>query len=179
MSHDPSVRALQLQMDRKTEPLLDPVRPNSAQVGARRCHTCSGDFSALLCCGFCPQNVQRARRPSFPPRPLRSDHKARDVTRSPDIKGRAAPGKADCAALGRPGPPRVSVRPPRPPPSPPRLDDTPTMERLLKKCRIENRLLRECLAEFLGVYVLIVSIGDVGGLVKAAVSMLKKRPAGE
>lgn len=31
------------------------------------------------------------------------------------------------------------------------------MEALLRKCRIRNQLLRECLAEFLGVYVLIVS----------------------
>lgn len=31
------------------------------------------------------------------------------------------------------------------------------MDRLLKNCRIKNQLLRECLAEFLGVYVLIVS----------------------
>lgn len=31
------------------------------------------------------------------------------------------------------------------------------MEGLLKNCRVKNQLLRECLAEFLGVYVLIVS----------------------
>lgn len=31
------------------------------------------------------------------------------------------------------------------------------MDGLLQNCRIKNRLLRECLAEFLGVYVLIVS----------------------
>lgn len=32
------------------------------------------------------------------------------------------------------------------------------MERLLKKCQIRNQLVRECMAECLGVYVLIVSI---------------------
>lgn len=31
------------------------------------------------------------------------------------------------------------------------------MDGLLQNCRIKNQLLRECLAEFLGVYVLIVS----------------------
>jgi hypothetical protein len=31
------------------------------------------------------------------------------------------------------------------------------MERLLRKCRVQNQLVRECLAECLGVYILIVS----------------------
>uniref|UniRef100_H3DJL8 Aquaporin 10b n=1 Tax=Tetraodon nigroviridis TaxID=99883 RepID=H3DJL8_TETNG len=35
-------------------------------------------------------------------------------------------------------------------------EETSTMEKLLHKCQIRNRLLRECLAEFLGVYVLIL-----------------------
>lgn len=37
-------------------------------------------------------------------------------------------------------------------------EEAPGMERLLRKCRIRNKLLRECLAECLGVYVLIVSL---------------------
>lgn len=41
------------------------------------------------------------------------------------------------------------------------------MDGLLKNCRIQNQLLRECLAEFLGVYVLIVS--------KATRRMFKKK----
>lgn len=36
-------------------------------------------------------------------------------------------------------------------------EETSGMERLLRKCRIRNQLVRECMAECLGVYVLIVS----------------------
>lgn len=37
-------------------------------------------------------------------------------------------------------------------------EEPSVMERLLKKCQLKNQLCRECLAEVLGVYVLIVSI---------------------
>lgn len=67
--------------------------------------------------------------------PLQPSRKARDVARSADMKRDAVE------------PPDVGAR------APPGM-----MERLLNKCRIQNQLLRECLAEFLGVYVLIVSI---------------------
>lgn len=79
---------------------------------------------------------------------LQPHHKACDVTHRPDINRPAGRSKADGA-----GPPDVSVQAP--------LDGaqgTSRMERLLNKCQIKNQLLRECLAEFLGVYVLIVSI---------------------
>uniref|UniRef100_A0A3Q3X945 Uncharacterized protein n=1 Tax=Mola mola TaxID=94237 RepID=A0A3Q3X945_MOLML len=36
------------------------------------------------------------------------------------------------------------------------IHGSPGMERLLRKCQIRNQLLRECLAECLGVYVLIL-----------------------
>lgn len=81
---------------------------------------------------------------------LQPYHKACDVTRSNDIKSRAAlSGAVPC----RSHPPDVSVQAP--------LDgaeESSMMERLLSKCQIKNQLLRECLAELLGVYVLIVSM---------------------
>lgn len=83
---------------------------------------------------------------------LQPYHKVCDVTYNPDIKSEAVE-----AALCRTEPPDVSIRPSD---APPRLDGaekTAVMEGLLKNCRIKNQLLRECLAEFLGVYVLIVS----------------------
>ena len=37
------------------------------------------------------------------------------------------------------------------------LEESGMMERLLRKCRIQKQLVRECMAECLGVYIMIVS----------------------
>lgn len=73
-------------------------------------------------------------------------HKVCDVTCNPRHKKRSGPRGAE--------PPDVSIRPPD---APPAAEETAAMDGLLQNCRIKNQLLRECLAEFLGVYVLIVS----------------------
>lgn len=91
----------------------------------------------------------RFHRSAFPAADtLQPYHKVSDVSRSPDIKRHAVLSKADGA-----GPPDVSVQAPVD-----GAEETSMMERLLHHCQITNQLLRECLAEFLGVYVLIVSI---------------------
>lgn len=92
----------------------------------------------------------RVNRSAFPAadaltNPLQPHHKTSDVTRSPDIKRNAALSKAD------------AVQAP--------LEETLMMDRLLHRCQIRNQLLRECLAELLGIYVLMVSI-DVGRMFK-------------
>lgn len=111
--------------------------PNSAQVVRS-----SITPGVLLLCSLVFGTGMSARLHRSPSKrsPLQPDHKARDVTGGPDIKRQAAGGAE---------PPDVGVRAP--------LEETSTMEKLLHKCQIRNRLLRECLAEFLGVYVLIVS----------------------
>lgn len=40
----------------------------------------------------------------------------------------------------------------------PVAEETSGMERLLRKCQIRNQLVRECMAECLGVYILMVSV---------------------
>lgn len=80
-------------------------------------------------------------------------HKACDVAYSPGMKGQTLHSKADGADL-----PGGSVPVPKAQLWPDSAEEAPGMERLLRKCRIRSKLLRECLAECLGVYVLIVSL---------------------
>lgn len=93
----------------------------------------------------------RLDRPPPPPA-LQPYHKVCDVTNNPGIKSEAVR-----AALCRAEPPDVSTRPSDAPPGLDGAEKPAVMEELLKNCRIRNQLLRECLAECLGVYVLIVS----------------------
>lgn len=85
-------------------------------------------------------------------------HKPCDVSRS--MKGRA-PVRADLSGsdLQVWSQPRLRTRP-----GPERPEEGSGMERVLRRCRIQNQLIRECLAECLGVFVLIVSLAPVVGL---------------
>jgi len=89
---------------------------------------------------------------SPPPQPC---HKVCDVEYSSSMKGQSVLSQADRAVLCGAPPPAATG---------PALKDllwpeeSSGMERLLRKCHIRNQLARECMAECLGVYVLIVSI---------------------
>lgn len=85
--------------------------------------------------------------------PLQSCYKACDVANSSGMKGQTLLGKGDI--VDQPG---KSVPAPKAHLWPDPAEEIPVMERLLKKCQIRNKLVRECLAECLGVYILIVSI---------------------
>lgn len=87
-----------------------------------------------------------------PPQPC---HKVCDVAYSPSMKGQTLLSKADGA-----DPPDDRVPAPKAHLWPDGAEETLGMERLLRKCQIRNQLVRECLAECLGVYVLIVSLFD-------------------
>ena len=102
------------------------------------------NLSPLLC----------ARVPAGP----QPGSKVRDVAFSPGMKGRTLLGETNSAAPRGPETPDISVLPRRAQPWPESAEGSPGMDRLLRKCQIRNQLLRECLAECLGVYVLIVSI---------------------
>lgn len=131
------------------------IGPDSAQVGETGSHL----ICAVWCFGFFPCCGSDTGMSNCPPflaphtLALQPYHKVCDVTCSTDIKS-----KADRGAPCRSDPPDVSVRASEPPPWLDCAEETAMMEGLLKNCRIKNRLLRECLAELLGVYVLIVSI---------------------
>lgn len=92
-----------------------------------------------------------------PPGP-QPGNKVRDVAFSPGMKGRTLLGETNSAALRGSDTPDISVLPLKAQPWSDSVEGSPGMERLLRKCQIRNQLLRECLAECLGVYVLIVSI---------------------
>ncbi|AWP21524.1 Aquaporin [Scophthalmus maximus] len=74
-------------------------------------------------------------------------HKVRDVANSSSMKGQTLLGQTDGGAVFCGSGPHLW---------PDGAEETPAMERLLRKCRIRNRLVRECMAECLGVYVLIL-----------------------
>lgn len=83
-------------------------------------------------------------------------HKERDVARGTSMKGQTLPGAPEIGIP--PSPAEASdLRDPHHRPRPDGAGETSRMERLLNKCRIRNQLLRECMAECLGIYVLIVS----------------------
>lgn len=104
------------------------------------------NYSPLLC----------ARTP--PPQPC---HKKCDVAHSSTMKGQTLHCKADSAVLCGSDPPDDSVPALKAHLWPDGAEETLGMERLLRKCRIRSQLVRECMAECLGVYVLIVSISCV------------------
>ncbi|KAL3043632.1 hypothetical protein OYC64_003488 [Pagothenia borchgrevinki] len=87
---------------------------------------------------------------SPPPQPC---HKVCDVEYSSSMKGQTVLSQADRAVLCGAPPPAATG---------PALKDQlwpeecSGMERLLRKCHIRNQLVRECMAECLGVYVLIL-----------------------
>lgn len=85
-------------------------------------------------------------------------HKISDVAYSSGMKGQTVLGQAEAAVLGKSDPPDDSVPAPKALLWPDCAEEMSGMEWLLRKCRIRNQLLRECLAECLGVYILIVSV---------------------
>ena len=87
-------------------------------------------------------------------------HKVCDVAHSSGMKGQTLLSQADSAVLCCDSPEdRAHLWPDA-------AEGSSGMERLLRKCQIRNQLVRECLAECLGVFVLIVSIcyGSVGSM---------------
>ncbi|XP_060915842.1 aquaporin-10b [Labrus mixtus] len=91
---------------------------------------------------------------STPPQP---GHKVHDVDNCSSMKGQTLLRKADSAVLwGSEDLTDDSVPALKVQLWPDGEEETTGMERLLKKCRIRNRLVRECLAECLGVYILIL-----------------------
>lgn len=84
-------------------------------------------------------------------------HKVCDAANSSSMKGQTLLSKADGAVLCgsddllEDDVPALKAQPW------PDVAEGAGMEKLLKKCQIRNQLMRECLAECLGVYVLIVS----------------------
>ncbi|XP_040910125.1 aquaporin-10b [Toxotes jaculatrix] len=88
-----------------------------------------------------------------PPQPC---HKVCDVAYSSSMKGQTLPSQADGAVLCGSDPPDDSVPALKSHLWPDGAEGTSGMERLLKKCQIRNQLVRECMAECLGVYILIL-----------------------
>ncbi|XP_044192491.1 aquaporin-10b [Thunnus albacares] len=89
--------------------------------------------------------------------PTQPCHKVSDVAYSSSMKGQTLLSQADSAVLRRSDPPDDSVPALKAHLWPPDgAEETSGMERLLGKCRIRNQLVRECMAECLGVYVLIL-----------------------
>ncbi|XP_074469492.1 aquaporin-10b [Sebastes fasciatus] len=95
-------------------------------------------------------------RAHTPPR-TQPGHKVCDVAYGSSMKGQTLLSQADSAVLCGSDPPDDSS------PAlkkahlwPHGAEQTSGMERLLKKCQIRNQLVRECMAECLGVYVLIL-----------------------
>ncbi|XP_070778446.1 aquaporin-10b [Enoplosus armatus] len=95
--------------------------------------------------------LMRAHTP--PPQPC---HKVCDVGYGPSMKGQTLLSKADSAVLCGSDPPDDSVPPLKAHLWPDCAEETSGMERLLRKCQIRSQLVRECMAECLGVYVLIL-----------------------
>lgn len=144
-------------------------RERQSELIPTRWNPPTAPVSSHLCAdkSFCPprferRNALRTELPSLPARTNTSTntnthtqpcHKACDVAYSPGMKGQTLHGKADGADL-----PGGSVLVPKAQLWPDSEEEAPSMERLLRKCRVRNELVRECLAECLGVYVLIVSL---------------------
>uniref|UniRef100_UPI0037E83D80 aquaporin-10b n=1 Tax=Semicossyphus pulcher TaxID=241346 RepID=UPI0037E83D80 len=97
--------------------------------------------------------LPRAHMPP-PPQPC---HKVCDVARGCGMKGQPLLGRADCAVLCRSeDPPDDGVPALRAQLWPDGEEEASGMDRLLWRCQIRSELVRECLAECLGVYVLIL-----------------------
>ncbi|KAK9526720.1 hypothetical protein VZT92_015405 [Zoarces viviparus] len=93
------------------------------------------------------------RAGTSPPQPC---HKVCDVAFSPRLKGQTLLSRAGCAVLCGAHPPGDGVPALTAHLWPDGAGNHSGMERLLRKCRITNQLVRECMAECLGVYVLIL-----------------------
>ncbi|XP_076610549.1 aquaporin-10b [Chaetodon auriga] len=90
------------------------------------------------------------------PRPPQPCHKVCDVAYSSSMKGQTLLSKTDSAVLCGSDQPDDGVPPLKAHLWPDGAEESAGMERLLRKCQIRNQLVRECLAECLGVYVLIL-----------------------
>lgn len=96
-----------------------------------------------------------------PPPPPHPCHKVYDVVHTSSIKGQTLLGQPEIVVGGLAGLDvsvggTAAVRDRRWPYG---LEESSgMMERLLRRCRVQNQLLRECMAECLGVYVMIVSL---------------------
>ncbi len=98
-------------------------------------HVCC-DFGVKMSYKVNYSPLLRAHTP--PPQPC---HKVCDVAHSSNMRGQTLLSKAVLCGS-----------------DPPDDSETSGMERLLRKCKIKNQVFRECMAECLGIYVLIVSI---------------------
>ncbi|CAK6949271.1 aquaporin-10b [Scomber scombrus] len=85
--------------------------------------------------------------------PARQCHKVCDVAHGSSMKGQTLLSQADGAVLCGSDPPDDSVKALK---AHLWSEETSEMERLLGKCRIRSQLVRECMAECLGVYILIL-----------------------
>ncbi|KAM6899988.1 aquaporin-10b [Xenentodon cancila] len=83
-------------------------------------------------------------------------HKLCDVAFPSSVKGQILLGEADGAKQCKSGPPDYSTRSVKAHLGPDGAEDSSVMERLLQKCQIRSQLVRECMAECLGVYVIIL-----------------------
>ncbi|XP_074542273.1 aquaporin-10b isoform X2 [Halichoeres trimaculatus] len=93
---------------------------------------------------------------SHTPSPPQLCHKVCDADNSSSMKGQTLHSKADGAVwCGSDDLPEYNVPALKAQPWPDGTEDA-GMEKLLRKCQIRNQLVRECLAECLGVYVLIL-----------------------
>ncbi len=85
-------------------------------------------------------------------------HKVCDVAYSCPMKGQTLLSRADSAVLCGSELPDDSSPALKAHLWPDSAEEVMGMERLLKKCQIKSQLVRECLAECLGVYILMVSV---------------------
>ncbi|TMS18325.1 Aquaporin-3 [Larimichthys crocea] len=88
--------------------------------------------------------------------PSQPCHKVCDVAFGSCMKGQTLPSKSGSAVLCGSDPPDDGVPALKAHSWPDGVEESSGMERLLRKCQIRNQLVRECLAECLGVYVLIL-----------------------
>lgn len=95
----------------------------------------------------------RAHTPPPPPLP-QPCHKVCDVS---SVEGRTLLSRAGGAVLCGSDPPDDSAPALNAHPWPDSAEESSKMDRLLRKCQIRNQLVRECMAECLGVYIMIVS----------------------
>lgn len=112
-----------------------------------------------VCCDL----VRMSYRVNYSPllrvhaQPSQPCHKVCDVAFGSCMKGQTLPSKSGSAVLCGSDPPDDGVPALKAHSWPDGVEESSGMERLLRKCQIRNQLVRECLAECLGVYVLIVS----------------------
>jgi len=98
-----------------------------------------------------------------PPPPPHTCHKVYDVVHTSSMKGQTLLGQPEIvvgalAGLDVSAGGTATVRDRRWLYAQGLEEPSGMMERLLRRCRVQNQLLRECMAECLGVYVMIVSL---------------------